>query len=73
MINKPTYDMNKLKDARDVLGAIWIISIVVRIISKVTDLYVMPKWSGYMIIAIIFAFAILSAYFYFKEKKKRKS
>ena len=62
--------MNKLKDARDILGAIWIISIVVRIISKVTDLYVMPKWSGDMIMGIIFAFAILSAYIYFKEKKK---
>jgi len=62
--------MNKLKDTRDVLGAIWIISIVVRIISKVTGLYAMPKWSGYVIVGIIFAFAILSAYIYFKEKKK---
>ena len=60
--------MNKLKDARDILGAIWIISIVVRIISKVTDLYVMPKWSSDMIMGIIFAFAVLSAYIYFKEK-----
>ena len=62
--------MNKLKDARDVLGAIWIISIVVRIISKVTNLYAMPKWSGDIIMGIIFTVAILSAYIYFKEKKK---
>ncbi|MAP99632.1 MAG: hypothetical protein CMC51_02325 [Flavobacteriaceae bacterium] len=62
--------MKKLKEIRDVLGVIWGISIVVRVIGKVTDLYVMPKWSGYMIMGIIFAFAILSAYIYFKEKKK---
>ena len=62
--------MKKLKEIRDVLGVIWGISIVVRVIGKLTDLYVMPKWSGYMIMGIIFAFAILSAYIYFKEKKK---
>ena len=50
--------MKKLKEIRDVLGVIWGISIVVRVIGKVTDLYVMPKWSGYMIMGIIFAFAI---------------
>ena len=60
--------MKKLKEIRDVLGVIWGISIVVRVIGKVTDLYVMPKWSGYMIMGIIFAFAVLSAYIYFKEK-----
>ena len=62
--------MKKLKEIRGVLGVIWGISIVVRVVGKVTDLYVMPKWSGDMIMGIIFAFAILSAYIYFKEKKK---
>jgi len=62
--------MKKIKEIRGVLGVIWGISIVVRVFGKVTDLYVMPKWSGYMIMGIIFAFAILSAYIYFKEKKK---
>ena len=62
--------MKKLKVIRDVLGVIWGTSIVVRIVGKVADLYVMPKWSGYMITGIIFTFAILSAYIYFKEKKK---
>ena len=56
--------MKKLKEIRDVLGVIWGISIVVRVIGKVTDLYVMPKWSGYMIMGIIFAFAILSCLLY---------
>ena len=65
--------MKKLKEIRDVLSVIWGISIVVRVVGKVTDLYVMPKWSGDMIIGIIFTVAILSGYIYFKEKKKRKS
>ena len=60
--------MKKLKEIRDVLSVIWGISIVVRVVGKVTDLYVMPKWSGDMIIGIIFTVAILSAYIYFKEK-----
>ncbi len=62
--------MKKLKEIRDVLAVIWGISIVVRVVGKVTDLYVMPKWSGYMIMGIIFTVAILSAYIFFKEKKK---
>ena len=60
--------MNKLKDARDVLGAIWIISIVVRIISKVTDLYEMPQWSGYVIVGVVFLVIALSLYIHLKEK-----
>ncbi len=61
--------MKKLKEIRDVLGVIWGMSIIVRIVGKVTDLYVMPKWSSYVIIGIIFTFIILSIYIYFKEKK----
>ena len=68
-ITKPTHDMKKLKEIRDVLGVIWGMSIIARIVGKVTDLYVMPKWSGYVIIGIIFTFIILSIYIYFKEKK----
>jgi hypothetical protein len=49
---------------------VWGISIVVRFVGKLTDLYVMPKWSGYVILGIVFTVAILSAYIYFKEKKK---
>jgi Mg2+ and Co2+ transporter CorA len=62
--------LKKLKEIRDVLGVIWGISIVVRIVAKVTDLYVMPKWSGYLIIGIIFTVVVLSLYIYFKQKKK---
>ena len=46
--------MKKLKEIRDVLGVIWGISIISRIVAKATDLYVMPKWSGYLITGIIF-------------------
>ena len=60
--------MKKVKEIRGVLGVIWGISIVVRVFGKVTDLYVMPKWSSDMIMGIIFTFAVLSAYIYFKEK-----
>ena len=68
MIGKPTYDMKKLKEIRVVLGVIWGTGFVVRVVGKATDLYVMPKWSSDMIMGIIFAFAVLSAYIYFKEK-----
>ena len=60
--------MKSLKDFRDVLGVIWGISIIVRIISKVTNLYVMPKWSLYLIFGVIFFYIVLSLYIYFKEK-----
>jgi len=62
--------MKKLKEIRDVLGVIWGISIIARIVAKATDLYVMPKWSGYLITGIIFTVILLSIYIYFKEKKK---
>jgi len=60
--------MKSLKDFRDVLGVIWGISIIVRIISKVTNLYVMPKWSLYLIFGAISLYILLSLYIYFKEK-----
>ena len=60
--------MKSLKNVRDVLGGIWGVSIVVRIFGKLTGLYEIPKWSGYLIIATIFLYIILSLYFYFKEK-----
>ena len=60
--------MKNLKNVRDVLGGIWGISIVVRIVSKLTNLYDMPKWSGYLIIGTIPLFIILSIYIYLKEK-----
>ena len=54
--------MKKLKEIRDVLGVIWGISIISRIVAKATDLYVMPKWSGYLITGIIFTVILLSIY-----------
>lgn len=63
--------MESLKDFRDVLGVIWGISIIVRIISKVTNLYVMPKWSGYLIFGAISLYIVLSLYVYFKEKTNK--
>ena len=61
--------MKKLKEIRRILIGIGGITFLVRFVGRVTDSHVMQKWSGYMIIAIVFAFAILSAYIYFKEKK----
>lgn len=60
--------MKKLKTIRDVLGGIWAISIVLRILSKITNLYELPKWSGYVITSTIVLFIILSLSIYFKEK-----
>ena len=62
--------MKKLKDLRDILAVIWGISIVARVVSKLTNLYVMPKWSGILIAGIILIVIILSLYIHFKEYKK---
>ena len=62
--------MKKLKDLRDILAGIWGISIIARIVSKLTNLYVMPKWSGVLIAGIILIVIILSIYIYYKEKYK---
>ena len=62
--------MKKLKDLRDILAVIWGISIVARIVSKSTKLYVMPKWSGILIAGIILIVIILSLYIHLKEYKK---
>ena len=62
--------MKKLKDLRDILAGIWGISIIARIVSKLTNLYVMPKWSGVLIAGIILIVIILSIYIYYIEKYK---
>jgi len=61
--------MKKLKAVKNILGAIWGISIVARIFGKLTNLYEIPKWSGYLIISTIFLYFILSIFIYFKERK----
>ena len=63
--------IKRLKNVRDVLGGIWGISIIVRIIGKVTNLYVIPKWSGYLIFGAISLYIVLSLYIYFKEKTNK--
>ena len=62
------FTMKKLKTIKNILGVLWGVSIVVRIFGKLTGLYEIPKWSGYLIIATIFLYIVLSLYFYFKEK-----
>ena len=62
--------MKKLKDLRDILAGIWGISIVARIVSKLTKLYVMPKWSSVLTAGIILIVIMLSLYIHFKEYKK---
>ena len=63
-------EVKKLKDLRDILAGIWGISIVARIVSKLTKLYVMPKWSSVLTAGIILIVIILSLYIHFKEYKK---
>ncbi len=62
--------MKKLKDIRNVLGLILCISLIIRIVGSSNDLFVMPKWSIYVIMGIIFTGIIISVYIFFKEKKK---
>ena len=62
--------MKKLKNLRDILAGIWGISIVARIVSKLNNLYVMPKWSSVLTAGIILIVIMLSLYIHFKEYKK---
>ena len=63
--------MKNLKIFRDILIGVWCISIIIRIFSKFTNLYVMPEWSGYFRVGIIFIVIILSIYIHIREKKKK--
>ena len=63
-------EVKKLKDLRDILAGIWGISIVARIVSKLTNLYEMPIWTGVLTAGIILIVIILSLYIHFKEYKK---
>ena len=65
-------EVKKLKDLRDILAGIWGISIVARIVSKLTNLYVMPIWTGVLTAGIILIVIILSLYIHFKEYKNEK-
>ena len=62
--------MKKLKNLRDILAGIWGISIVARIVSKLSNLYVMPKWSRVLTAGIILIVIMLSLHIHFKEYKK---
>ena len=65
-------EVKKLKDIRDILAGIWGISIVARIVSKLTNLYVMPIWTGVLTAGIILIVIILSLYIHFKEYRNEK-
>ena len=62
--------MKKLKNLRDILAGFWGISIVARIVSKLSNLYVMPKWSSVLTAGIILIVIMLSLHIHFKEYKK---
>ena len=62
--------MKKLKNLRDILAGIWGISIVARIVGKLSNLYVIPKWSSVLTAGIILIVIMLSVYINFKEYKK---
>ena len=65
-------EVKKLKDLRDILAGIWGISIVARIVSKLTSLYEMPIWTGVLTAGIILIVIILSLYIHFKEYRNEK-
>tara|TARA_B110000003_G_scaffold46810_1_gene45184 strand:- start:393 stop:632 length:240 start_codon:yes stop_codon:yes gene_type:complete len=63
--------MKSLKKIRDILSVVWGISIVARIVSKTTNLFEIPKWSGVAILINIFLVILLSVFIYFKKKIKK--
>ena len=63
--------MKIVENIRDILAGIFCISIIIRIFSKITDLYEMPEWDGYFRVGIIIIVLILSLYIYIRKKKKK--
>ena len=64
--------VKKIKSTRDYLSVFWGISLVYRIIGKVTGLYEVPKWLGAIIFALIATVLLLSVIIYFLKKKNKK-
>ena len=64
--------MKKLKSIRDYLTVVWVISFIVRIISKTTNLFEIAKLIGHLIIAAIVIVIGLSIFIYVIEKQSKK-
>jgi len=64
--------IKKIKAIRDYLSIFWGISLVYRIIGKVTGLYEVPKWLGAIISAVIGTVLLLSVLIYLIKKKNKK-
>lgn len=65
--------MKIVENIRDILIGVWCIGIIIRIFSKITDLYEMPEWDGYFRVGIILIVLILSLYIYIRKKRKNET
>jgi hypothetical protein len=60
--------MHKLKSIRDYVGAIWALSLLFRIIGKITGIYEIPDWFKFFVFVTIATIIILSGIIYFNKK-----
>jgi hypothetical protein len=60
--------MHKLKSIRDYVGAIWALSLLFRIIGKITGIYEIPDWFKFFVFVTIATIIILSVIIYFNKK-----
>ena len=60
--------MDILKSIRDYLGVIWALSLLFRIIGKITGVYEIPDWFKFFVFATIAIIIVLSVIIYFNKK-----
>jgi hypothetical protein len=60
--------MHKLKSIRDYVGVIWALSLLFRIIGKITGIYEIPDWFKFFVFVTIATIIILSGIIYFNKK-----
>ena len=62
------YLVDKLKSIRDYLGVLWALSLLFRIIGKITGIYEIPDWFKFFVFATIAIIIVLSVIIYFNKK-----
>ena len=60
--------MDQLKLIRDYLGVIWGLSLLFRIVGKITGIYEIPDWFKFFVFATIAVIVVLSVIIYFNKK-----
>ena len=66
------YFVAKLKLIRDYLGVIWALSLLFRIIGKITGIYEIPDWFKFFVFATIAIIIVLSVFIYFNKKASHR-